>query len=39
MGENTTERQSFIIENLRIDQDIDEEMFEDAGNIFLSYVK
>ena len=29
MGENTTERQSFIIENLRIDQDIDEEMFEE----------
>ena len=30
MGENTTERQSFIIENLRIDQDIDEEMFEET---------
>ena len=29
MGENTTERQNFIIENLRIDQDINEEMFEE----------
>jgi replicative DNA helicase len=30
MGENTTERQNFIIENLRIDQDINEEMFEET---------
>jgi topoisomerase-4 subunit B len=30
MGENTTERQNFIIENLRIDQDINEEMFDEV---------
>ena len=30
MGENTAERQNFIIENLRIDQDINEEMFEET---------
>ena len=30
MGENTSERQNFIIENLRIDQDINEEMFEET---------